>query len=99
MTVAHANLATLVQLLSPVGMRGRITAPWFVCWLGARPVGAVLIGTLADLLGTAVALLSVGLVVLATAVGALRVWRVGVAPGWRYRKPLTFIMAIGTLQS
>ena len=78
MTLAHANLATLVQLLAPVDMRGRITALWFLCWLGARPVGAILNGALADALGTGWAVIAVSIAVLTASGLCLWVWR---APG------------------
>lgn len=81
MTVAHANLATLLQILAPAVMRGRITALWFLCWLGARPVGATMLGAVADTLGTGWALATVGAIALIVALTCLRVWRSAAARG------------------
>jgi predicted MFS family arabinose efflux permease len=75
MTLAHANLGTLVQLLSPVDMRGRITALWFLCWLGARPVGAAVNGVLADALGVGWAVAGVSATLVAASWACRRVWR------------------------
>ena len=89
MTLAHANLATLVQLLAPVDLRGRITALWFLCWLGARPVGATLNGALADALGTDWAVVAVSATVLTASGLCLWVWRTPGVPtgsGGRGRK-------------
>jgi len=80
MTLAHANLAALVQLLSPVDMRGRITALWFLCWLGARPVGAAANGVIADALGAGWALAGVSATLVAASLGCYWAWR---TPGAR----------------
>ena len=80
MTLALTNLATLLQTLSPVVMRGRITALWFLCWLGARPVGATVNGSAADRLGVTWVLAVAGLAVLGAAVGCALVWARAPAP-------------------
>ena len=76
MTVAYANLATLVQELSPTQLRGRITALWFLCWLGTRPLGALVNGLLGDVAGAGWTLLAGAAVVFAVAFACWSTWRI-----------------------
>ena len=75
MTVAYANLATLVQEISPAPLRGRITALWFLCWLGTRPLGALVNGLLGDAAGAGWTLLAAAAVVCAVAGACWLTWR------------------------
>jgi MFS family permease len=78
MTVAHANNSTLLQVMTPDHLRGRVTSLWFLCWLGARPVGAAGIGGLADRWGAVAALVGTASVVAAVAAACWWVWRTAV---------------------
>lgn len=46
--VAHSGLSTILQLQLPPLLRGRIMALWLIGFVGARPLGAVTVGTIAD---------------------------------------------------
>jgi MFS family permease len=62
---------SLIQLTAPGGLRGRASGAWVVA-IGTAPLGQLLIGVLASLLGVSVALAASGLaLVLVAAAGAL----------------------------
>jgi hypothetical protein len=61
-------LGTLQQLRTPVHLRGRVTAFWFVAFLGSRPVGAMILGTTSDLFTSTVAVGLAAALLAATAV-------------------------------
>ena len=67
MTLAFTSITTQIQDRSPNALRGRIMAPWFVGFLGARPFAAGLDGYLADIASVDVALLVTAAIVMVVA--------------------------------
>lgn len=46
--VAVSSLSTLLQLRLPAELRGRVMALWLMGFVGARPVGSLLVGAISD---------------------------------------------------
>jgi MFS family permease len=67
MIVQMATSNTLLQLLAPEELRGRIVSFYMLAFLGTAPVGSLLAGTLAHALGTPAAVAIGGAVCLAAA--------------------------------
>jgi MFS family permease len=82
-----ASTNTLIQLLVPDELRGRVMSIFTTVFAGSTPVGGLLVGSIAGLLGVSAALAFGGLVALATAGGAaLRVRALG--DGSRGTRPM-----------
>jgi len=47
--IAQAALSTILQLRIPPILRGRVMALWLIGFVGSRPIGALLVGAIADL--------------------------------------------------
>ena len=73
---------TFVQLGVDASMRGRVMALYFMCFLGGTPVGAPLIGWIAERFGATWALVLGGVVVVLAGLVAA-VWLSGRRPGMR----------------
>lgn len=65
---ALTGLGTLIQERAPDALRGRIMALWLVCFLGARPLAATILGITADVVTVHVAFLIAGAVTVAVAI-------------------------------
>lgn len=57
---------TFVQLGTEPAMRGRVVALYFICWQGGIPIGAPLVGWLAETWGAPAALITAGCVLVLT---------------------------------
>ncbi|MDA3644233.1 MFS transporter [Saccharopolyspora indica] len=68
MSVALTSLTTLLQVAVPDSLRGRVMSLWMACFVGSRPVAALLNGALADAFSVPVAL------VVAAALVAITAW-------------------------
>jgi MFS family permease len=64
--VALSSISTLVQLRVPDAFRGRVMALWMMGYVGTRPATAVIVGTIADLLGERIAFTTTAAVLLVT---------------------------------
>ncbi|MDA3624086.1 MFS transporter [Saccharopolyspora sp. WRP15-2] len=68
MSVALTSLTTLLQVAVPDSLRGRVMSLWLACFVGSRPIAALLNGALADVFSVPVAL------VIAAALVAVTAW-------------------------
>lgn len=63
-----ATSNTLLQLLAPAELRGRVVAFFMLAFMGMAPLGSLLAGVVARRAGTPTAVMAGGVVCLATAV-------------------------------
>lgn len=63
-----SSLSTLLQVRLPPALRGRVMALWLMGFVGARPVGAILVGMISDLWSVHAAFACVATVLLGCAV-------------------------------
>lgn len=72
--VFSATTSTLLQLLAPGHLRGRVMSLYTLCFLGLTPLGSGLIGPLAEVIGTRGAIV-LGAAIIAAVVAALALAR------------------------
>ncbi|HWU39699.1 MAG TPA: MFS transporter [Candidatus Acidoferrum sp.] len=72
-----ANCNTMLQLVVPDRMRGRIMSLYAFVWVGVTPMGSLFVGTIADWFGVAAAYAAGGGVALAIIVALGLLWRQG----------------------
>ena len=72
-----ANCNTMLQLVVPDRMRGRIMSLYAFVWVGVTPLGSLFVGTIADWYGVAAAYAAGGGVALAFILGLGLLWRRG----------------------
>lgn len=68
MSMSLTSLTALLQVAVPDSLRGRVMSLWLACFVGARPIAALLNGTISDVLSVPAAL------VFATALVAVTAW-------------------------
>lgn len=99
MTAANAYVQTTV----PEHVRGRVMALYIMVFMGGTPVGAPIIGWVAELLGAEWSLLGGGALTIVTALVAVIVWAprsgITVKPKLRPRPGLTVVVAESADQS
>ena len=69
------NLNTMIQIVVPDGYRGRVMSLFTLTFLGLTPISALLIGALANVIGTPVTLALTGLINGSLALAILLRWR------------------------
>ncbi len=99
LTAYYATANTLIQLLSPPRLRGRILSLWTLAALGAVPIGNLAAGAVADRFGAPVAL-SVGgmasaVAVLLVGVAVPELWRLRPAEAASDRRELALPPSVG----
>ena len=67
MIVQMASSNTLLQLIAPAELRGRIVGFYMLCFMGMAPVGSLLAGFVAARAGASTAVLGGGVICLAAA--------------------------------
>lgn len=67
MSTALTSLTALLQVAVPDSLRGRVMSMWLACFVGARPIAALLNGTISDVLSVPAALVFATALVAVTA--------------------------------
>ncbi len=70
-----ASCNTMLQMIVPDAMRGRIMSLYAFVWVGVTPLGSLFVGTIADWFGVAAAYAIGGGVALALIAGLALLWR------------------------
>lgn len=65
--ISVSGLSTVLQIRLPPTMRGRVMALWLMGFVGSRPLGALTVGSLTDIISVQAGFGSVALVLLGTA--------------------------------
>ncbi len=82
-----ATLNSTVQLLVSDEMRGRVLSLYFIAWGGAYPVGSLVQGAIADVVGIRIVTAASGAVLLGFGLGLARSGRLASFDGHTHRTP------------